>query len=268
MKTAYLPLFFILWITTTFSQSNELDSPQPPVIDTALHYLGGEIKGMYVAGGFAGLTGVAAGILIELTTDGGRKGIGTPLVAGGLAIAPASLIGLGIGSLLGRHHSHFTHSFQVGLGMTLSPTFMRSPPFPENKQPEGRYVSGINIRLLSPQIGKWRYNLGLNHFFSRTYEFLDGAQQKSWQSINLDLQYTIRITDEFQVYPLVGSQYHNFLKSELYTNVGTGLNVGFAKQWRLYGEVKWSLDPDERFNQANYSFGVLFCPQRKMNDTH
>ena len=227
-----------------------------PAIDTSDFRVGGEIKGMNVGGSIAILGGLGIGTAVEVLSDNGRTGIAVPLISAGLAVAPASLVGFGIGSLLAKNHSRTNGSFQIGVGMTFSPVFMRHPPFPDG-QPKPRYVSGLNIRLQSKEIDKWRYNLGFNHFFVKTYEFNDQQIRKSWQSVNLDLQYLFHVTPELKVYPLVGTQFLNFMGDQLYTNYGAGFNFEFLSKFNLYGEVKYSLDPDQVLNQRNYGIGIL-----------
>ena len=258
MKNLIISILFCFVWNISFCQFKINQIPENTKVDTAYSGVGGEIKGMNISGGLFILAGIALGTAAEVITDGGRKGIGFPIIAGGLPAAPGSLVGLGVGSLLAKNHSKLSRSFQIGVGITFSPVFIRAPPFPNDRQPTARYVSGLNIRLLSNEIGKWRYNLGLNHFFTKTYEFEDQVRRKSWQSLNLDLHYLIYINQTLKLYPLVGSQLHNFIKRELYTNFGVGFNFEFIPKLSFYGEVKYSLDPDQDLNQLNYSFGALY----------
>jgi hypothetical protein len=259
MKIAFF-LLSLLAPTLLLGVHNWAYQDSLPTAETPIKGIGGETKGIYIGGGLAFISGITYGFIARPSaSDGyGRTGLDYPLVASGLAISPSSLVGIGIAALLTREHSAIEGSFRVGVGLTLSPSFSDTPPFDERGQPDPDYVTGINIRVQSPQIGRWRYNLGLNHFFSRSYELRDGITSKSWQSVNLDLHYLFPIGNSFLVYPLVGSQYHNFVKAELYTNAGAGLNWKVYKHWDVFGEVKWSLDPDQDFNQANYSFGILY----------
>ena len=223
--------------------------------------IGGELKGMYISGGISVLGGATLGIISNGFNDYPRTGL--PFIASGLTLAPSTLLGLGIGSLFAKNHSHFTRTFQVGLGVAYS-----SPIFSEFV-PGNAHRAGINIRILSSEIGKWRYNLGFNKFFSEVYEFdriqyLHGHNDLSWWELNLDLQYLIYLTNHLKIYPFIGTQYNRVnsseikIKTEVLVNYGVGLNVKMYKDWSLFAEMKLTIDPDDNPGNMIYSFGTLY----------
>lgn len=243
----------VIWAcSNSFAQSMKNDTIAEIHTDTSKNGIGGELKGIYVLGSIAIAGGTGLGIYAQNYSDGGREGVSFPIIAGGIALAPASLIGLGLGSLIAKKHSKINESFQIGIGYNLSSVAIRRPPFEE--EPETEYVSGLSIRIVSPEIGHWRYHLGINHFFSRDYEFFNGFQEVSWQTINLNLQYVIHITRSLRMYPFIGSQFRNFVKDEIYTNFGLGIHSKMTNNMVLFGEVKGSYDPDE--SPSFYSFAI------------
>ena len=224
-------------------------------------FLGGELKGMYISGATSIFGGIIVGLVSNGMDDHPRSGL--PLIAGGLTLGPSSLLGLGVGALFTRNHSYFTRTFQLGIGMTYS-----SPIF-SKFVPGNSHRLGINIRVLSNEIGKWRYNLGYAQFFSEEYEFKEipayhGRTNLSWWELNFDLQYLIYLNDSVKLYPFIGTQYNKVnstgskVKTEVLVNYGIGSNFEIYQGWSLFAELKLTLDPDDNPGNIIYSFGTLY----------
>lgn len=223
--------------------------------------IGGEQKGLYYGGGSAAIGGLAIGILSNGFSDYPRSGL--PIIASSIALAPGSLLGLGLGSLFAKKHSRFSNSVQLGLGLAYS-----SPIFSEFVSGNA-HRAGISVQLLSPELGPWRYRLGFNQFLSEEYAFEEiesyrGQNTLSWWELNLDLQYLIKVNDKFAVYPFIGTQYNQVnamgssLDTEILVNYGIGTNLGIGKCMNVYAEMQYTLDPDDNPGNMIFNLGVLY----------
>ena len=256
MKKTIIIIFVFTLCSNLLAETKLREYSNTFTSDTSSIKLGGELKGLYFLGGTALLTGIGIGIYAQGFSDYGREGISFPIIAGGLAVAPASLVGVGLGNLLGKKKSKLSRSFQIGVGYTLSSVSIRRSSNEEESVNE--FVPGVHFKILSNEIGKWRYQLGVNHFFNRTYELINSPRKESWQTINLNLQYLFQINRALKLYPFVGSQFRNFLKDELYTNFGLGIHYEFKNRICVYGEVKGSYDPDESPSFYSFSIGTSY----------
>jgi hypothetical protein len=255
MRLLILSLIFTLASSLPALTQNEVQD------SLSLGSKGGERNGFYIAGGSSIILGTSLGIFSNGFDDYPRSGL--PAITGVIGVAPTSLIGIGLGSLFAKKHSPFDRSFQFGIGMTYS-----SPVFSEFI-PNNSYRAGINLRVLSPELGPWRYNLGFNKYFSEVYEFeqipaYHGHTNLSWWELNLDLQYMIYINDSFKVYPFIGTQYNQVngpdrkLNTEILANYGFGMSVTVYSSWSLFSEMKYTIDPDDNPANLIYSFGALY----------
>jgi hypothetical protein len=244
MKKYLLSFSFLFLMGTTqlsFGQATIDVIKDPPV-----NGIGGELKGAYVIGSAFFTFGASLPFFAPGFNEAHGR-VFSSFVTGGVVVAPASLVGLGIGALLAQKHSKFSRSFQLGTGVTISPIFLD----------EQKYAAGINIRILSTEIGKWRYSFGFD-YFPGSYTLLDGTTRNSWAAINLNLHYLFSIGDSFRIYPFVGTQINDSTKKEIYTNFGTGVSYRFGQKWNLFGEFKLSFDPDKEPIRAIYSFGTSY----------
>ena len=224
--------------------------------------IGGELKGLYIAGATSIVGGATIGILSNSIDDHPRDGL--PIISAGIGLAPTSLVGLGLGSLFAKNHSSFTDHFKLGLGLSYS-----SPVFSEFV-PGNSHRTGINLRLISKEIGPWRYQIGFSKYASEEYEFerieaYRGETNLSWWELNLNLQYVFDASDKIKVYPFIGTQYNSInsngrnLNNEILTNYGLGLEYEIFNQWNIYTEAKYTIDPDNNPGNFIYSFGVIYA---------
>ncbi len=255
LTTLLVMIVFNLFITPIIGQTDN-DTLKP-----SKRSKGGELKGLYIAGGTSIVGGVTLGVLSNGFSEHPRSGL--PVIAGSIGLAPGSLIGVGLGSLFSKNHSIFSSSFQVGLGMTYS-----SPIFSEFVSANS-HKSGINIRVLSNELGPWRYSLSFSKFFAEEYEFENtagyfGRTNLSWWELDLDLQYLIKINDSFKVYPFIGTQYNSVhsegskLKSEILANYGIGTNIIVSNSFNVLAEMKYTVDPDDNPGNMSFSIGLLY----------
>ena len=223
--------------------------------------IGGELKGLYLGGGSAILGGTSIGIIANGFSDYPRSGL--PVIAGSIGLAPTSLLGVGLGHLFAKNHSTFAKSFQLGIGAAYS-----SPIFAEFV-PDNAHRTGISVQVLSPELGPWRYRLGFNQYFSKTYEFdgieaYRGYNNLSWWELNLDLQYMIYIYECFKVYPFIGTQYNRVnsgsakVNTEVLVNYGMGTNIKIIKGWSLFADMQFTVDPDDNPGNMAIAVGVLY----------
>ena len=224
-------------------------------------YLGSELKGIYIGGGMAAISGASVGLIMNAFDEYPRKGL--PFITTGIVVAPTSLVGLGLGSLFAQKHSSFTDHFRVGVGMAYS-----SPIFSEFVSGNS-HRAGINVRFISKEIGPIRYTLGFAKFASEDYDFerieaYHGRTNLNWWELNLNLQYVIDITETLKFYPFVGTQYNSVhsegskIKNEILTNYGVGVEKTIFDRWDVFAEVKLSIDPNDNPGNYIYSLGLLY----------
>ena len=231
--------------------------------DTLPKGIGGELKGMYIFGATTTLVGVGFGVFVQQISEVGERR-GLPLITGAISLVPGTLLGLGIASLHPKKkRTPINRSFIIGTGLTVAPLFLPTESFMELNTV---YRSGINFRLLSPEIGPWRYKLGTNYFFATEHQLPDRITRRSGWDINLDLQYLIYLNTQTLLYPFIGlnvdfaqredlnSPGGKGTRERIASNFGLGISQKMSDRWNLFFESKLTAD-DER-DKVIFTAGV------------
>ena len=221
---------------------------------------GSQLKGFYTVGGLSVVGGATMGFVINAFDDHPREGL--PFITSTIATAPSSMLGIGIGYLFAKKHSTFSNGFHLGTGVAYS-----SPVFSEFV-PGNAHRAGPQLRITSPQLGAWRYNLSFSLFFSEEYEFerisaYRGETNLSWWELDLNLQYIIDINKATKIYPFIGTQYNSItsggsqLNYELLANYGVGADMSIAEHWKIFSEFQFTVDPDRNPGNSKISIGLM-----------
>lgn len=234
---------------------------------------GGESKGILISSVASAIVGAGLGAY-DLGFEGGRTGALLPVISSGIGVAPSSLIGLLLGSAFAKDHSTIRNTFKFGVGITLSPIYLNTTADPLDVSLHAHYSPGLHIRMASPDINRWRYNVGFSHFSAKEYEFYGSSSFKGFTNLtrwefDLNLQYIFPVGTHIELYPMVGTQYYVIrsagntapngkLQSEILTNYGAGVNVVLTKNTMLFSEFKSTLDPDPNPTKWSFSGGVYF----------
>ena len=239
-----LTLVFFLFASATFSQDiTERNSMKRP---------GGELTGMYIGGGVGALMGgLFGGFIQDVNETSGDQRV--PYIVGIHGGIYGSILGLGLGSLFTENHSMFSESFRLGIAWVSSDRF-------SSKQLNSR-DNGLEVQLVSPEIGRFRYAARFNHYFSFDFEQFGEPASRTYWTWGIDLQYIINISD-WKLYPFLGTDIwvthakgfdnagfeFDYRDSEGGTNIGVGLERRITGNWTIYTEPRWVFyEKDDRW---------------------
>lgn len=257
MKTTIL--FFAIFLHPAFT----LNAQEFPADSTDTQSLSMQprLKAFHIAGATAIVGGASLGFVSNAFDDYPRKGL--PLISATIAVAPASLIGLGLGELISKKTNKFTGTFKLASGVSYS-----SPIFSEFV-PGNSHRAGINLSLFSPRLANWRYRFGFSAYLPEDYTFERipaylGETRLSWWELDLDLHYLIDINPDFTIYPLIGTQFNSVraqgsqLNNEILANYGVGSNIGLTSALGLYLEIKYTIDLDDNPGNTIIHMGLSY----------
>jgi len=256
LRIRHLALFIALLMCASINAQ-----PASDTLATDRKGPGGPLKGLHIAGVTAIVGGAGLGIMSNAFNDYPRSGL--PFISAGIGLAPTSLVGLGLGSLLARNKSSIEASFQFGTGIAYA-----SPIFSEYV-PGNSHRAGVSIQVLSPEIGPWRYRLGFNIFAAEDYTFDDipayyGYTRLGWWTLNLDLLYMLSMNDVLTIYPFAGTQFNRVqsegrkVKDEVLVNYGVGATLKVWRQFSVFLDMQYTLDPDDNPGNMAIQAGVLY----------
>ena len=251
-------ILFITALLISIAETNAQETYSDSLNNTTVE---ARPKALHIGGATAFLGGASLGVIVHILDEYPRKGL--PFISSTIAVAPTSLVAMGLGELFSKRPNKFTDSFKVNLGMSYS-----SPVFSEFIE-GNKHRAGVNLAVISPKLSNWRYKLSFSKYFSEEFDFegiesYRGYTNLSWWEMDLDLQYIIDINDDFLIYPFLGTQYNSIysddghINSEILANYGVGTNYMLSNRLGLSFEMRYTLDVDDNPGNMILNLGVIY----------